>query len=99
MRLPASASMRPLYWESNWRQRTSRAPLGVRTSLNPVPKHSRLRIRGSTTALSPQVAIGRAAEAVIQQALLVARDLTGPDVSDHPRVGVSAVVVGVQRLG
>src|SRR3984957_1000646 len=48
--------------------------------------------------VAPEVAIGRAAEALVEQALLVARDLTSLDVTDQPGVGVSAVVVGVERL-
>src|SRR5271167_1603744 len=48
--------------------------------------------------VAPEVAIGRAPKALVQQALLVAGDLTGLDVTDQPGVGVSAVVVGVEGL-
>src|SRR5258707_8162034 len=48
--------------------------------------------------VAPEVAIRRPAQALGQQTLLVARDLTGLDVTDQPGVGVSAVVVGVERL-
>src|ERR1700758_4094480 len=42
--------------------------------------------------VTPEVAVGLARQALIKQTLFVARDLTGVDVADQPRVGVPAVV-------